>query len=173
VNQPIDCYAESDILTQLKEIDASSIELALVDSKTWRIRWEDHEKTHTYSNLDWREFPVPYLKLDGNGIPITVHVKAELFQSKLPRKQKGQLTLKMENKKLTCSFKCHNNWNCNQLLKLELLGKEGNATAIVDLETLDEALKIWSGPIWIGMWSDQTHLAIGYGSVNYKKCFII
>lgn len=176
VKQPFEGYAESDILTQLKTCDPGyigNIELALSDSKTWKIRWEDHKKSHTYDSLDWREFPIPHLELDENGIPPNIVAKAELFQSVFPIKQKGDLTLKMENGELTCSFKCHNDWLCNQKLKPKLLEKNDDARAIVDLQTLDEALKIFMGPVWIGMWSDQTHIAIGQGGANSKMCFII
>lgn len=176
VDQPIDAYVVSDVLTQLpvrKYIEAQSVELVLVNENTWKLRYDDCEKTHEYKNLDWRDFPLPALELDADGIPTTVQVKAKASPQYFPRNEKGNLTLQIEDGKATCSFKCRYGWDCKQTLKLEFLEKKGDATAYFDLTMFDEILKIRNSPFLIGMWSDQTRIAIGYGSADCKVCFIL
>lgn len=177
VTQPIEGYARSDILTQIKRIDVDyepCIELALVDSNTWKIRYEKGVKSHSYDDIGWRDFELLKPELDGNGIPKTCTVKAEISRHELPRNQKGELTLTMEGKELSCSFKCGAQaWDCNHKVKLESLKKNDDARAIVDLKTLDQAIKVCSGPFWIGMWNDRTQMALGQGFKAHKFCFII
>lgn len=175
VKQPTEGYVKSDILTQLKNIDIDydpTIELALVNPRTWKIRNEKEVRTHEYSEIDWRDFPIWNVELDKDGIPKTCTVKAEVSPLAFPRNQKGKLTLVMEDKELSCSFKCHNDWPCKQKLKLLFLEKTSNARAVVNLETLDHILKT-KHPFWLGMWSDRTSIAIGTGIRNRKVCFII
>jgi len=176
VKKPIEGYVRADFLTQLKNIDVDldpTIELAMVDPKTWKIRYEKGVKKHEYTDLDWRKFPIGYPELDTDGIPTTCTVKAEISPLALPRNQKGELTLVMQDKELSCSFKCNYDWDCNQKVKLISLVKTSNATAVVDLETLDQVLKGFRLAFWIGMWSDRTNLAMGRSWSTSKFCFII
>ena len=176
VTQAIDGYAKSHILTQLKDVDAFSVELALVDPRTWKIRWESEDRRFEYTDLDWRDFLIPDAELDENGIPKTCTVKAEVSRHEFPRNKKGKLTLVMKNGKLSCSFKTPHGWECNKSLQMGPLVKTSDAMATVDLETLDQILRISraSTPYWIGMWGDRTDLAIGNNLANQCKfCFII
>ncbi len=175
LSHPIDGYAKSDLLKQVREVDSDEIEFALLDANTWKLRWTNNEKTHMYDDIDWRDFPVPYMELDSEGIPKSVVAKLQVVQSDFPRKSKGQLTLKMEKGELVGVYDCQE-WKCQRTIKPEFIEKKGNARACVDLATMDNLLKISFlryNCIWIGMWSAQTHLAIGNSYPDYRACFIL
>jgi len=99
VNEPFEGYAESDIITELpikKRLNRENIKLALVDEKTWKIGYNSYVKGKEYGSLEWRnfDFPLPSLKLDADGLPETVHVKAKIrSRDQFPRNQKGILFL--------------------------------------------------------------------------------
>jgi len=176
VDHPINACVTSDILAQLpasKNIANQSVELVLLNENTWKLRYSDCIKTHEVKNLDWRDFPLENLVLDQDGLPARIHVKAKAFPQSFPRNEKGKLTLRMKNGEITFSFKCHNVWPCEKMLKLEFLERKSDATASVDLTLLDKILKIRNDPIWIGMWSDQNRMAFGYAQADYKTCFIL
>ena len=98
VNDPIEGYVETNILKHFRDIEQSQFELALMNEKTWKMRWEGQGSTQKYENLDWKEFPLPHIEFDKNGIPTKCTVKAQIPPKAITRKEKGKLTLKMENK---------------------------------------------------------------------------
>jgi len=175
VSDPIDVYAKSDLLKQVREVNSVEIEFALLDSNTWKLRWKNNERTHKYDAIDWRDFPVGYIELDHDGIPKEVKTKLEVTRRDFPSKSKGQLTLNMEKGELVGVYECQD-WTCQRKIEPDFIEKDGNATADVDLATMDKLLKISFlryNCFWIGMWSDQTHLAIGKSDPDYRACFIL
>jgi len=176
LSHPIDGYAKSDLLKQVREVDSVEIEFALLDSNTWKLRWKNNEKTHKYDDIDWRDFPVGYIELDSDGIPLEVKTKLEVARCDFPGKSNGQLTLNMEKGELVGVYDCQE-WTCQRKIEPNFIEKEGNARAYVDLSTMDKLLKISflrNNLFWIGMWSDQTHLAIGKSYPDYyRACFIL
>jgi len=175
LSHPIDGYAKSDLLKQVREVDSVEIEFALLDSNTWKLRWKNNEKTHKYDDIDWRDFPVPHIELDSDGIPKEVKTKLEVARCYFPRRLKGELTLKMEKWELVGVYDCEE-WKCQRKIEPNFIEKDGNARAYVDLATMDKLLKICflrHNCFWIGMWSDQSHLAIGKSHPYYRACFIL
>lgn len=175
LSHPIDGYAKSDLLKQVKDIDSVEIEFALLDANTWKLRWANNERTHRYDDIDWRDFPVPHLELDSDGIPKSVATKLQVVQNDFPIKSNGQLTFKMEEGELVGVYECEK-WKCQRTIEPKFIEKKGNARAYVDLATIDKLLKISflrNDCFWIGMWSDRTHLAIGKSHPNYRACFIL
>lgn len=178
VKQPIDCYIEPHIMDQVRNVDVEVFELAMVNPRTWKIRWKGYDKKSENSDLDWRGFPPINVELDKDGLPTTCTVKAKIFRHEFPGNQKGEATFMMKDRELSCSFKSIGtfatvNWECNKKLELEFIEKTSDARAVVDLATLNQVVKIIGTPIWLGMWSDRTQLALGYGSKIHRYCFII
>jgi len=172
VHKPIEGYAESDILLEFKKIEQEQFELALMDETTWKIRWERKVSTQEYKNLDWREFPLPHVELDADGIPTKCTVKGKTFAYAFPRNEKGKMTLRAEKENIKCYFECIHGWKCDQPLKFKS-EKEDNAIAYVDLKMLDEILKTFKGDVRLGMWSNKNNLAIGQAYKDWKICYII
>jgi len=171
IAQPFDGYVELDIMKVLSTSDF--VEVALTKENAWRIRMGSRKISHEYEGLNWRDFPLPNLEIDGDGIPTTVQFKAEIYPKVFPQKEKGRIILDVADQRLKGSFKCRYGWTCEQEMKIDRLVKDGDARAVVELETLDKVLKILDGPVWIGMWSDRQNLAIGMGNSDSIVCIIL
>ena len=179
LKKPIDGYADDDIIDIIKKCKGTDhIEVALLDSQTWKFRYtrDGAVKTKTFTNeLTDRDFEevMKTVTLDEHGIPDSAEVNAQISYKSIPLNEKGIAQLKLIDKELVCHFKCRHGADCTYKINMSRLEKAENATATFDMETYTKIVSAIRGPVYIGMWRDLPSLAIGLGDVDNKLCFIL